>query len=391
MAKKEALKYRIPDEWFRYDAESLMQPVSRAGGSVHAFVTAPFQLGWLEGTAHSRELQEITASCALAGHFVVSAAEERALLAGGPDLTAAEAVVGATAKTYDWISKAPPETPVTEGLLLETHRLLVAAEPPESEGLRTKDAQAYFGDPGQRGAKGGRECREALAALVRAISTDTSHAPLIRGLAAHYHLWTMHPFNQANGRTARALDCFFRQAAGLRGPHFVAMSAFYLSEQEAYREALGEARRAGHDLTPFLEFALPGVTLECERALSTLRRQTSIVLFRDTMGTLFGQIRTGKKRPMVTRHVGILDLLLEEGEQPARQIYYRMAGVYASLRNPWKAFLRDISDLLEIGAVEEGASSLSPRLAWPSEITAARFMEHYSQAARFSMSAKHPA
>lgn len=372
MAKKEALRYRIPDEWFRYDAESLMQPVSRAEGSVHAFLTAPFQREWLEEPAHVRKLQEISASCSLAGRPLV--------------VSAAEAVVEATAKTYDWLSSAPPETPVTEALLLETHGRLIGAGPPDSGGLRAKEAQAYFGDPEQRGAKGGRECREAVAALVRAISTDMSHAPLIRGLAAHYHLWTIHPFDQANGRTARALDCFFRQTAGLRGPHFVAMSPFYLAEQRAYEEALGKARRAGHDLTPFLEFALRGLTLECERALSTLRRQTSIVLFRDTVGTLFGQIRTGKKRPMVSRQVGILDLLLEDGEQPARQIYYRMAVAYGSLRNPWKAFLRDISDLLEIGAVEESAASLSARLSWPSEITAARFVAHYGQAARFSVS-----
>lgn len=386
MAKKEALKYRIPDEWFRYDAQTLVQPISRAESAVHAFVTSPFQLEWLEEAARSRRLQEVTATCALAGHFLPSGSAA-AEAAGNP--STAEGRAAAT--TYDWIDHLSAETTMTEALLLEMHGGFLGTNQPESDVLRRKDQQAYFGSPMQRGAKGGRECREALTALVAALAADSGHPPVIRGLAAHYHLWTIHPFGQANGRTARGLDCFFRQAAGLEGPHFLAMAPFYFAEQDGYRETLGEARRAGHDLTAFLEFALRGLALECEQALSSLQRQTSIVLFRDTMSALFGQIRNGKKGPMIARQLSILDLLLDDGHRPARQVYYRVAAGYASLQNPWKAFLRDLSDLEEIGAVEEHASSLSPRLSWPAEISTARFLDHYNQPGRFSASARHPA
>jgi Fic/DOC family len=396
MGKKEALKYRVPDEWFRYDAAALMLPFSRAEGSVRAFVTAPFERGWLEEAARSRRLREITASCALAGHFVHSDAAED--LAGVGELTPAQSEVRAAARAYDWLSQLPVQTPLSDALVTGLHgRLRGGGAPSEPDGLqkpdglRNKDEQVFFGEPEQRGAKGGRECREAFAALIRAVSADVSHSPLIRGLAAHYHLWTLHPFSHGNGRTARALDCFFRQAAGLGGLHFIAMSEFYLSEQEAYRDALGQARRAGHDLTPFLEFSLEGLTRQCSGGGGELRRRTSVVLFRDTMGTLFGDLQTGKKRNMVGRQIGILDLVLQDGEQPTRQVYYRMAPDYASLRNPWKAFLRDVSDLVEIGAVQETTALLSARLSWPAEITPARFLEHYNQPARFSMSGRHPA
>jgi Fic family protein len=48
--------------------------------------------------------------------------------------------------------------------------------------------------------------------------------PLIQALAVHYHIAAMHPFQDGNGRTARALEAFLLQKARSRDSAFVAMS-----------------------------------------------------------------------------------------------------------------------------------------------------------------------
>jgi Fic family protein len=91
------------------------------------------------------------------------------------------------------------------------------------------------------------------------------HDPLVQALALHYHFAAMHPFLDGNGRTARALEALMLQRIGLRDTLFIAMSNYYYEEKLAYLRALNESRAGGHDLTPFLKFALKGVESQCKR------------------------------------------------------------------------------------------------------------------------------
>ena len=86
-------------------------------------------------------------------------------------------------------------------------------------------------------------------------------------MATHYHFEAMHPFEDGNGRTARALEALLLQRAGLRDTAFIAMSNYYYEEKPRYLSVLTEVRGGRHNLTAFLKFALRGVTLQCDRLL----------------------------------------------------------------------------------------------------------------------------
>ena len=217
--------------------------------------------------------------------------------------------------------------------------------------------------------------------LLRAVdSTFRDHDPLVQALALHYHLAAMHPFLDGNGRTARALEALMLQRVGLRDTLFIAMSNYYHEEKAAYLKALADTRAAGHDLTPFLRFALQGIAIQCGRLLAEIRAQVTKALFRNTMADLFGRLESPRKRVMSARHVQLLSLLLDEGPQTLEQITVRTAHFYL-VKNPRKALSRDLSYLFQLGALEvaasqpDGAAELRVNLSWPTEITETEFFK----------------
>jgi Fic family protein len=190
----------------------------------------------------------------------------------------------------------------------------------------------------------------------------------------------MHPFLDGNGRTARALEALMLQRAGLRDTSFIAMSNYYYDEKNAYLAALAEVRRREHDLTPFLLFGLRGVTLQSQRLLSEIQHEISKELFRNLMVDLFARLRTPRKRVIAERQMEILKNLLDVEWIDWHQLIKQTTGIYASLKNPFKAIVRDVNSLINLGAVKveklgEARYRLAVRLEWPTEITETDFFK----------------
>lgn len=252
----------------------------------------------------------------------------------------------------------------------------------EPGALRGDGSNVVFGLPPHRGAEGGQECSTAFEQFLRELRGPyREHDPVVQALAAHYHLAAMHPFGDGNGRTARALEALLLQRAGLRDTCFVAMSNYYYEEKPAYLAALAATRAAGHDLTPFLRFALRGVATQSQRVLDEIRRNVERALFRNLMFDLFTRLTGTRTRVIAERQLEILKLLLDSGPLELEDLLGRTARFYSALKTPRKAVLRDLAGLLGLEAIEatktpDGAHRLNVRLQWPSEITESRFFEY---------------
>ena len=229
--------------------------------------------------------------------------------------TRSQRQAAAAVATYRWITSLPEDRPIDDELIREIHRRIVTGAdddhcPPGM--LRERDQNVNFGVPRHRGVEGGAECQQAFDSLCRALQRQyTEHDPLIQALALHYHFAAMHPFLDGKGRTARALEALALQRTGLKDSLFIAMSNYYYEETNGYLSALAEVRARGHDLTPFLKFALKGVELQCRRLLKEIQTNIRKALFRNIMYDLFKRLRTPRKRVMAERHLEILKLLLE--------------------------------------------------------------------------------
>ena len=210
------------------------------------------------------------------------------------------------------------------------------------------------------------------------------HDQLIQALAFHYHFAAIQPFLDGNGRTARAIEAMMLQRAGLRDIAFIAMSNYYYDEKPQYLKALADSRAAGHELTPFLVFGLRGVALQCHRLLDEIRVHMEKVLFRSTMTSLFGRLKSARTRVIRERQLKILSLLLDEKELDWQDLRERMVTVYSDRQKPESALMRDLNELARLDAIRITLSGdrkyrIAIRLDWPSRITESDFFRRLKE------------
>lgn len=390
MSTATVIRYQLPRSWLRYDFARVQGLLTESRAAILALTQMPYQRSWAE------KLQAIQLKREVAGTSRIEGAEftERELevaLSATPEAleTRSQRQAAAALATYRWIASLPDTRPVDEALIREIHRRVVTGCdddhcPPGQ--LRGQDQNVTFGTPRHRGVEGGESCALALTGLVSALAAEfRGHDPLIQALALHYHFAAMHPFLDGNGRTARALEALMLQRVGLRDTLFIAMSNYYYEEKIGYLTALRETRAGDHELTPFLLFALRGIELQCKRLLREIRVEVEKALYRNTVTDLFGRLRSPRKRVVSERHVRMLNLFLERGRLNLSEVLELTASFY-TVRNPRKALLRDLSYLMELGALR-GEPSPEPSLGyvfwvnleWPAQITEGEFMRKVSQ------------
>ena len=177
---------------------------------------------------------------------------------------------------------------------------------------------------------------------------------LLRAGVAHFWLVTIHPFEDGNGRLARAVgELALAQDDGQR-ERFYSLSAQIRAERDAYYAALQEASRGDGDLTAWLLWFLE----TSERAIRASEAHVDHALARGR----FWQQHAGT--PLNERQRKVLKRVLEaapgafEGGLTTRKV--------ASLTHASAATAqRDLADLLEKGVLqrnEAGGRSTSYRL-----------------------------
>jgi len=382
------IRYELPRRWILYDVNAVIPALIEAKSAVQALTTLPFQKSWVEALQELQLKREVAGTSRIEGaEFTDRELEEAIRPNASPEelRTRSQRQAHAAMQTYRWIGEIPADRPVSGDLVREIHRRLVTGCdedhcPPGV--LRSRDYNVTFGIPQHRGAEGGPACEEAFAGLLQSVATEfQDQDPLVQAMALHYHLAAMHPFLDGNGRTARAMEALLLRRAGLTDRAFIAMSNYYYDEKPAYLRILSEVRQGGHDLTPFLIFALQGVRNQCERLTAEIRRHMQRALFRDTMYSLFNRLKTQRKRVIGKRQVEVLKILIEEETLQTPELFLRVRPYYASLKNMVSALSRDFEQLEEIGAIhvewaEAGsdADRVSINLDWPQEIDEGEFL-----------------
>lgn len=382
------IRYALPTDWIRYDREAVMERLTEAKAEIRALQLIPFQRRWAAELQDVRLKMEAEGTSRIEGADFAGGELEEAVRAETPEQlrTRSQRQANAAVRTYREIAGMPDDRPVTVDLVRKIHCSIVLGcddDHCEPGGIRKADHNVMFGAPRHRGAGGGEQCAQALERLAReAAGAFREHDPLIRALALHYHFAAMHPFADGNGRTARALEALLLQRAGLKDALFIPMSNYYYDNKDAYLAALAEARKGGHDLTPFLKFALKGVAEEVSRVTGLLRKALQKELFRNLMNELSTRLESTRKRVIVKRQLTLLNYLLEkDGSVELNRLIRDVWEHYADRKHVVPAILRDIGRLRYLGAVtvrrEETSRtfSIGVDLDWPGKITDGEFFE----------------
>jgi len=175
--------------------------------------------------------------------------------------------------------------------------------------------------------------------------------PVLKAGIAHFWFLTIHPFEDGNGRIARAIaDMVLARAEGIP-ERFYSMSSQIEAERTQYYNVLERSQRGGTDITAWLEWVLGCLG----RAVETAEKKIEGALRK---ARLWEQIN---RQPINERQRKVINRLLEgfEGKMSTSK-YAKLAKCSGDTA------LRDIKLLLECGILlqeEGGGRSTSYRLA----------------------------
>lgn len=395
MTRKNTSRYTVPQHWIRYDKAAILDLLIAAKTEAGILRQMPYLPQWIE-EVHEEQLRlEAAGTSRIEGAEFSEREQAEALMPDAPGhLTYSQRQLRAADATYRWLRLQPADRPVNAEFILEIHRRIVTGcddDRCEPGALRPAAWNVTIGTPRCRGVEGGDDCRAAFDALCRAIAgAFRQHDGIIQAMATHYHIGAMHPFGDGNGRTARAVEAFMMRRASVNDLVMVSLSNYYYDHKDAYLAALDESRQRGHDLTPFLMFALPAVAERCRAVAAKIVINHQRTLFREFARSLFGQLRSPRRRVIAERQLQILEVLLTGGPMELRDLLNRTAVHYNALKFLERAQMRDVVGLfiLDAIAIEDGRFQVN--LAWPQQVSESELLERY-ESMPVAVSARHPA
>ena len=389
--------YAVPAQWLRYDIAAVAGELVEARTAAGVLTRLPYLPAWIDQALEEQLRLEAVGTSRIEGAEFTPREQDEALSASPETvagLTHSQRQLWAADSTYRWLRRQPADRPVGANLIRDIHRRIVTGcdddhcEPGE---LRRAGANVTFGSPVCRGAEGGAPVAEVFGALCAAFENDfQGHDRIIQALAAHYHFGAMHPFDDGNGRTARAAEAFMLRAAGVNDMVMVSLSNYYYEHKNEYLAAMYESRTKGHDLTPFLRFALRAVADGCNALADEITVHSSRTLYREFAHSLFGRLRSPRRRALGDRQLRIINILLDRGPQDVIDFVYEARPLYVDLKFPDSAMWRDLGGLLALGAITLSDRRVDVNLDWPrqaSDSELLRQLEGMSAAA----TASHPA
>ena len=399
MTTRNVSRYAVPKHWIRYDAAAVFNLLVEAKTAAGVLRQMPYLHQWIE-QAHEEQLRlEAAGTSRIEGAEFTLREQEQALASIAPrydELTRSQRQLRCAADTYRWLQEQPAERPIASDFVREIHRRIVTGcddDHCEPGALRPDGWNVIFGTPSCRGVEGGRECEVAFDALCTAISSAfRQHDPIIQAVAVHYHIGAMHPFGDGNGRTARALEAFMLRRAGVNDVVMVSLSNYYYERKDEYLATLSQSRRNAHDITPFLLFSLRAIIDRCGSLTEEIADNHRRILFREFANSLFGQLRSPRRRVLAERQLQILDTLMESDSTDLINLLSHEMPQYEHLKYPNLALVRDVIGLSELGAIsfDVGSNQITLNLDWPQQFSESELLERYENMPTAASTA-HPA
>lgn len=187
--------------------------------------------------------------------------------------------------------------------------------------------------------------------------TDTSLHPTLRAGLAHLWFVTLHPFDDGNGRLARAINDYALAQSEHQSVRFYAVAASIMEHRRDYYAILESTQKSTLNITPWLTWFL---TIFRETLLIALDR-IGLVLVKARFWQLHGQSALNQKQ------VKVLNRLLDAG--PDGFEGGLSAAKYKSMADVSKATAtRHISELLQkqcIAKSAAGGRSTRYEINWP--------------------------
>lgn len=175
--------------------------------------------------------------------------------------------------------------------------------------------------------------------------------PVLRAGIAHYCLAAVHPFIEANGRTARAFATLVLFAEGYDIKKFFSLEEYFDKDAAHYYQALMAADKhhpdlAKRDLTAWLEYFTQAMAVELTRIKEKVKRLSVDLKLKD---------RVGKQIPLNERQIRLVEYLEGNGSitmSEARELIPKYSE---------DTLLRDLKYLMKKGIVKKSGKTKAAR------------------------------
>lgn len=183
---------------------------------------------------------------------------------------------------------------------------------------------------------------EDMARFVAWINDGPDLPPVIKAGIGHLWFVTLHPFDDGNGRIARAIGDLLLARADGSPQRFYSLSAQIQRERSAYYAILERTQKGTLDVSAWLAWFLAAL----HRAVDQAHRSLDAILFKARFWHRFGGV------PLNARQAKLINRLLDgfDGKLTSSK-WAAIAKCSADTA------LRDINELLERGMLQRSASS----------------------------------
>jgi Fic family protein len=237
--------------------------------------------------------------------------------------------------------------PVTEGLIREIHKRLVAGvrggsgAPGAYRTIQNFVANNTTGEIVYTPPPP-IEVPSLMQELVQWLREESAiHSVLVAGIA-QFQLVHIHPFVDGNGRTSRLLSTLWLYRSGFDFKRLFTISEFYDRDRSRFYRALQSVRERGMDLTVWLEFFVEGLATQ----LAEVKQRGEIAIRSDVLAQAHG---------LNARQAAALDQLFFRGKLTLSELEERFP------ETSRRTLQRDLKLLLMKGLLREvGAGPTDP-------------------------------
>lgn len=250
----------------------LLSEAEQIAGLRERIQSAAVNVAWIPALQKDTRSRNVHASTAIEGNPLtleqVRAVEE------GRELSASGARPQREVVNYfaglRYVEKHSAKKTIRQADILGLHRILAEEVMDQGEAGRYRTISVRVGRhiPPPPDAVSG-----LMFELLEWWNTASSQlSPVLSSAILHYRFEAIHPFADGNGRTGRALALWELYRRGFDTHHIFSVDEYYWEDRPKYYAALDGVRRAGEDLTAWLEYSALGLRKTLERAW--LRIQT---------------------------------------------------------------------------------------------------------------------
>lgn len=204
--------------------------------------------------------------------------------------------------------------------------------------------------------KGLEQQLEAFLVWLNSSRDDVTLDPILRAAQAHLWFVTLHPFDDGNGRLARAVSDYVLAQSEQQSIRYYAMAASIMENRKGYYDILERTQKGGVDITEWMRWFLDTLKHTLHAALVRI----DLILAKAKFWHLHGQ---DVLRP---EQIKVLNRLLDAGPEGFEGGL--TAGKYQRMAKVSKATAtRHIGELLEKGCIvklEGGGRSTHYEIEW---------------------------